>query len=465
MKNLCRGLVAACLFIAIPATAATAVENRVSDAQIETLFPPHRATTTSGKEVDHSKYDSAKVCAGCHQDIYQEWRSSMMANAWDDPIYRALLRKASMATDGKVDNFCTGCHTPLGLLSGRIDSATNRQLPGDGHDDNLPGVDCEACHNITGINHLENGGYVLDAQLSDKPVKRGPRSDAVSPYHATEYSELHTRSEFCGSCHNVTHPFNQVPIERTYDEWYESNYRVQGIECQDCHMKPVPGKAAIMGPDRKDRASHHFAAANTTIMEYFGDTQNAERARGMLAQAAEVSLVKITESPMLGSDMHVTVKVENTGAGHKLPTGFPEGREVWLDFSVTDASGREVYRSGRIKNGKTEPGTHNFKVHMGDMAGNIIDVEVWRVERVISDNRLLPNGFAEVEYDFAVPEWATTPLNIDVRLKYWPFSQAMADYLLGENVLEVNIEEIASVEIDVAVAKNAKKRNDSVAMQ
>ena len=28
---------------------------------------------------------------------------------------------------------------------------------------------------------------------------------------------------------------------------------------------------------------------------------------------------------------------------HKLPTGFPEGHEMWLDFKVTDALKRVVY--------------------------------------------------------------------------------------------------------------------------
>lgn len=446
------------LMVGVPTLAVTAVENRMLKTDTAQPFPPHRATTTSGEELDHSKYDSAKVCGSCHQEIYKEWRSSIMANAWDDPLYRALLREASIATGGKIDNFCTGCHTPLGLLSGRIDSATNQQLPGTEQlEDELPGVDCEACHNITSVNHLDNGGYVMDARLTDKSIKRGPRADAVSPYHATEYSELHTRSEFCGTCHNVTHPFNQVPIERTYDEWYESNYRVQGVECQDCHMKSVPGKAAIMGPEREDRASHHFASANTTIMEHFGDTENAARARKMLAQAAEVSIAEITESPVAGKNMHIGIKVENTGAGHKLPTGFPEGREVWLDITVSDAAGREIYRSGKIKNGKTEPGTRNFKVHMGDLQGNVIDVEVWKIERVLSDNRLLPNGYAEEDYHFVIPEWATTPLSVDVRLKYWPFSQAIADRLLGPDVLEVSIEEIASLKHEVAFEEGKNK--------
>ncbi|WP_045856216.1 multiheme c-type cytochrome [Teredinibacter purpureus] len=434
------------------AYSATAIENRTASTATSQPFPPHRATTTTGKEIDHKNFDDAQVCGSCHGEIYEEWQTSMMARAWEDPLYRALLNKASIATDGAVDNFCTGCHTPIGLLSGQINSDVNRQAPGTENELHLPGVDCEACHNMSAINGLENGAYVLNAQIGDRPLKLGSRSDAVSPYHDTEYSDLHTRSEFCGTCHNVSHPFNQVPIERTYDEWYESTYRTDGVECQDCHMKPVKGKAAIMGPEREDRASHHFASANTTIMQYFGDHKQADRARSLLATAAELELLEAPSNPIPGERTHFSLRVKNTGAGHKLPTGFPEGREVWLDITLTDASGKIVYSSGKITKGKTEPGTRNYKVHLGDDDGKEVDIEVWTVSRILSDNRLLPKGYADERYEFVVPEWASAPLTLDAKLRYWPFSQAIADHLLGEGEIEVQIETIAELTKEIALA-------------
>lgn len=377
-----------------------------------------------------------------------------MSRSWDDPIYRALLRKASIATDGAVDNFCTGCHSPLGLLTGRITSDVNRTLPGS-ENDHLPGIDCEACHNISDVQGLENGGYVLNAQHAENPVKLGPRTDAVSPFHNTRYSALHTTSEFCGSCHNVTHPFNDVPIERTYDEWYESRYRTEGIECQDCHMEGVSDKAATMGPDRKDRASHHFAAANTTVMRHFGDEENIQRARARLAKAATIRISELPVDVSPGELAQLAITVENIGAGHKLPTGFPEGREVWIDLTVTDASGSTVFSSGKIKEGKTEPGTKNFKAHLGDDEGNEVDIEIWTVTRILSDNRILPNGRVDVDYQFVVPAWATMPLTINAQLQYWPFSQAIADYLLGPGVLPVQIETLSRDEKTLTLARKS----------
>ncbi|MBD3609152.1 MAG: hypothetical protein HUJ30_01230, partial [Gammaproteobacteria bacterium] len=55
---------------------------------------------------------SAKSCAACHQDIYQEWQTTIHSEAWTDPYFQV---------DWKFDgsqHSCRMCHTPL-----------DRQLP------------------------------------------------------------------------------------------------------------------------------------------------------------------------------------------------------------------------------------------------------------------------------------------------------------------------------------------------
>lgn len=274
--------------------ATTPIEQRIIDEALTPLFNLHRASTTTGKVIPEHQFDDAQVCGACHADIYKEWRSSIMSHAWDDPIYRALLARASKATNGELDSFCTGCHTPTGLVSGKVSTADN-QNPPDIHQPvtDMPGVDCEACHNMSAISGLDNGAYVINDAGTDK-LKFRPRLEASSPYHQTAYSELHTESKMCASCHNVTHPGNGVPVERTYDEWFESPYRQAGIGCQDCHMAPTRGKSAIMGPERKDRATHWFAGGNTTILEHFGRKQNADNARALLRTSATVELSQAT---------------------------------------------------------------------------------------------------------------------------------------------------------------------------
>ena len=127
----------------------------------------------------------------------------------------------------------------------------------------------------------QNASFIVDPG----PVKRGPYRDSDSPYHETEYSELHTKSEFCANCHNVFHPSNNFPIEDTYREWKTSVYAQAGIQCQDCHMMPVekaieaartlvrpanPGRAAMGGPQREQVFTHEFVGANAVVTELLG---------------------------------------------------------------------------------------------------------------------------------------------------------------------------------------------------
>ncbi|MCY1403913.1 hypothetical protein D9M71_191090 [compost metagenome] len=420
--------------------------SRLMQVQNGLPFFPHRANTTGNAVLKVQDFDDAKVCGACHTEIYRQWRSSMMAQSWDEPVYRALLKHASEATGGKVDNFCTGCHTPIGLTTGQINSAVNRSSIEDSAKNHpMPGVDCETCHNISTRTGLDNGAYVLSPRAHGKPTKFGPRKDAVSPYHDTVYSALHTRSDFCATCHNVTHPFSSVAVERTYDEWLESPYSLEGETCQNCHMPSYAGKAAIMGPDREKVASHWFTGANATLLGYLGQHENAQRAREMLARAGAITFQALPASMVPGRYTAVAVKVANVGAGHKLPTGFPEGREMWIDFRVQDANGRQIYRLGAIREGTTEPDTRNFKVHLGDKDGHELDVEVWNAAQILSDNRILPKGYDIRDFAFLVPADAVGPLTLTADLNYWPFSQKLVDYLLGKGKLQVEITRMASV--------------------
>lgn len=393
----------------------------------------------AGEITGETRFDAPEVCAACHTDIYNQWKQSAMAHAWKDPVYRALLDRASEATDGAVDNFCIGCHSPIGLTTGKIAGA------GKAAGDDAPGVDCESCHTVSRRTGLDNAAFFLDPPAGGRRIKHGPRTDAHSPYHETAYSELHTRSDFCAVCHNVTHPFNSTAIERTYDEWLESPYAEQGIQCQDCHMTPEPGvtvnpgKSAVMGKEREHIYSHAFAGANVPLMRHFGNDEMAEKNIAMLRSAATLEFVDPPERVEPGQLITLALRVSNVGAGHKLPTGFPEGREMWIDLKIDDGAGRRLYRSGAVEHGRTAPGTRSFKVLMGNEAGEVVELNVWEVARVLSDNRIPPMGHAIVEYTLAVPGDAAGPLSLSAELNYWPFSQHMIDELLGEEAFEVEI--------------------------
>jgi hypothetical protein len=219
-------------------------------------------------------------------------------------------------------------------------------------------------------------------------------------------------------------------------------------------MTPAPGNATgpgLGGKERADVYTHYFVGANVTMSRYFGSPEMAERARAMLRSAAMIEFVQAPERLDPGLLAEVQVKVSNVGAGHKLPTGFPEGREVWIDFKVLDARGATLYESGAIRDGRTEPGTRSYKAVLGDPQGNVVDIEVWKADRILSDTRILPKGSALERYTFLVPSGAEGPLTLVAELNYVSFPQELLDQLLGEGALEGEVVLMTSATHTVAL--------------
>jgi hypothetical protein len=400
-------------------------------------FFPSRAST-DGRALTAEFFELPELCGGCHVDIYKQWKGSMHSNSWMDPIYRAALNLMSKTSHGRTDNFCMGCHTPIGVV-------TRAASPGGKGMSEVAnrGVQCDFCHNVSRTSGIGNGSYVLTPKLHGRSLKFGPFKDAISPYHDTAYSKLHTQSEFCGDCHDVTHPFNRLPVERTYGEWRDSTYAGEGVQCQDCHMKSAPGRATPTSVEREHIYTHYFVGGNALVTKLLGSDPHADRAETMLKSAASVKIISPSAlNP--GAPNLVRVRVTNVGAGHKLPTGFPEGREMWLDFKVVDARNVQIYRLGAIKSGRTEKGTKSFKVVLGDRNGNVVDVNILEADRILYDTRIEPRGYGEVTYMFDVPKGAVGPLRLVADLNYWSFSQALLDELLGKNALRTHLTRMAT---------------------
>src|SRR6185503_12448207 len=75
-------------------------------------------TETPGSEpsaAPYSAHGAAAECASCHPNHVREWRISPHAYAMVDPVFHAMVRLAQAETEGKLDQFCTQCHSPLGM--------------------------------------------------------------------------------------------------------------------------------------------------------------------------------------------------------------------------------------------------------------------------------------------------------------------------------------------------------------
>lgn len=441
---------------------------RASNAQEGVVFPWYPAfiqvEKKDGTPPMPENWQDPQVCAGCHPRQYKGWSTSMHSISFKDPVFQAEWALAYRAMGEDAIKLCGGCHSPIGVVTGTI--KFDPKLGKHGGFTAPPiaekGVSCDVCHTLSGTNAVHtttgspgNASFIL----SPGPVKRATLKDARSPFHATEYSELHASAKFCANCHNIFHPDNRFPIEHTYDEWKSSPYAQRGIQCQDCHMVPVDvairvademkrpkdleghglGGLAGMGAAGKRELvhDHGFVGGNTIIAEALGvqgAAENKAEATKRLQNAAELDFELV---PGRGGAHMLKVKVTNKRAGHHLPTSLTFIRQLWLEVHITDDQGRELLKSGVAKDNRVPTDAVRFINRSVDKDGKPT-INPWEIASFDHLNTIPPKGYRYGVYAFHLPADAKR-IRVQAKLNYQSYAQEVADKLLGEGKLTVPI--------------------------
>ncbi|UCF04501.1 MAG: T9SS type A sorting domain-containing protein [bacterium] len=468
--------------------------------------------------------DPDQSCGSCHGNYdtavepWFNWRGSMMGQSARDPFFFACMAIAEQEAPSAGD-VCIRCHSPGGWQEGRsIDTDGDLLNVKDRH-----GVQCDFCHRIVDHNYIPgvspaedeavlatvsplpleyaNGQFINDPA----PIRRGPYADAEAA-HAFVESPIHRSADLCGICHDVSNPVfdyvapgdytpnafdtehpdmdlrNMFPIERTYSEWSQSEYASTGVyapqfagdkpdgivsTCQDCHMRDVTGKGSNESgaKTRTDLGLHDFTGGNTFILDVVpslypdevdvAQLQAAEdRARSMLQLAATMEIIP--------EEFGITVRVTNE-TGHKLSSGYPEGRRIWLNVKAYDSTGVQIFESGaydfdtadliedsQIKVYEIHPGlSPGLAGALGLTPGKSFHFVL--NDTIYSDNRIPPRGFTNagfeavqsppVAYAYADGQyWDDTPYalpaasdSVTVTLYYQSTSKEYVVFLRDEN--------------------------------
>lgn len=402
-----------------------------------------------------SRFIAPETCGGCHDEIYAQWKGSMHNLSHVDGIYLAAafhyLKGLTDADEIAEAESCVKCHTPIGFFSGFPKTVSQER----DNPDKVPGIakqgiQCDFCHSATGAYVVYNNQIKLDPGNgeADAGIKRGPFKDSKSDFHKSAYSEFHTSSEICGVCHDVRHVVFGTKLETTFEEWSKSAYNSpdasKRVPCQGCHMyhrpgvpatgstsRPKnPGVAAQGGPQREHIYTHYFVGANMTVPPAHGDTAKAKMAEERLKNAAELSIdgSKIGEGKLI-------VTVKNTGAGHNLPTGLTDVRQMWLEVTVKDAAGKTVFSTGVADaNGYLPKGSIVYNTVFGDGKGNAVD-NIAKARQVLRDRRVPPLG--SLDETLAVPITAARSLTVNARLLYMGAPQELIDKLAGKGKIKI----------------------------
>jgi hypothetical protein len=350
-------------------------------------------------------FESANQCATCHPRQHGEWKGSMMHYAAQSPVFQAMDLTVRKLTGrfGPDDNdnptFCVNCHSPVSAYNNELAGVTRggTALPAMG-EVGKEAITCSFCHSVQEpfVEKREGKGLLGDgisnAALIFYPTKKfvGPSFGATlktNPYHGLLNDEVSSRylksSEFCGACHDVrvpntpdaaTHePFQR--LENLYSEWkngpWNRNDNPVGhpVSCQGCHMSlygsPDPSTQIPRPPDSESVRTHRFTAVSTTLIDEpdtfphqndttvdtlnmpRGQRQRREQILKMACRLEWGDTPKILDGNV--DTLPVRFTITNTGAGHRVPSGFSQERELWVALTVRTEEGEVIYQSGNLQ--------------------------------------------------------------------------------------------------------------------
>jgi hypothetical protein len=301
-------------------------------------FSPKIGDVETQKKYNY--YENPNLCLGCHVEKFDTWKRSQMSKAFTGDFFQAQYYKLAVKDAGRDEKVkgltagCIGCHSPSAYKAGDTPPTTTNIGKIDSYWEQKGGVKlyadrgvfCDFCHTIKDFNGKKpsNHNYVSAATAGVDP-KRGDLEFPWSPYHKTARSELHEDAQFCGICHNELNDFG-VWVKATEIEYQEGPYPAKYIACQDCHMPPIAGKPAKMGPPRAEHHDHWFGGGFKSFV------------RG----AAKISINISKTDLKAGEKINFTIKVHHLAPGHKFPSGASEERDVWLHVGVYDKEGNEL---------------------------------------------------------------------------------------------------------------------------
>jgi nitrate/TMAO reductase-like tetraheme cytochrome c subunit len=264
-----------------------------SPASADSQRPEMLAADEHKKLFTETKYPSAATCRACHPDHYREWAVSPHAYAQLSPVFNAMQGVIILASSGTTGDFCIRCHNQVGMNLNEPVFMANA----DRHPTSREGITCVVCHRLENAYGKNSGRFALVqgdlfqpifGPLGDSELKRVlslPETYRVVTNKDQIGRQIHTdivkspqlsRSEFCGSCHEVL-LVNGFRLEETHSSFKTSPAARQGTQCQDCHMGVEPGKpsgfatapAAVVGDVKtkpRKRTNHMFIGPDYPIV-------------------------------------------------------------------------------------------------------------------------------------------------------------------------------------------------------
>ena len=332
-----------------PTTAPVSME--YEGAGSESPFFPSSAQSNTGDLIPSDFFLDSKVCGECHEDIYEQWNSSMHHfSSFNNQFYRKSIEYMQEVTGGvEASKWCAGCHDHAMFFNGQFERPVKEQID---TTEALAGLGCMSCHSITRVSDtMGNGGFTITYPPLHEMSKSGnPVIKTIHDYFVNTAPAAHRqafmkpfmrldKAEFCATCHKV---HLDVPVNdyrwfrgfNEYDNWQASGVSGQGArsfyypeqpaDCTDCHMPLV--KSDDPGNIDGYVHSHRFPAANTAV-PYVNRDEEQLRVTKEFLEDGIVSVDIFAASPVEeGADAPAMRR--RVADARVLSTGFAVGEEA-----------------------------------------------------------------------------------------------------------------------------------------
>jgi len=462
-------------------------------------FSPSLAMSESGGALDPRSLSGSASCGttGCHQEIYEEWLPSAHRFAAMDVGFQKVQSVMAEQNGATSTRYCGGCHDPISLFSGTKNIGVDNLTDLTGYQE---GISCLACHAIEETDVAGNANYKMgQPERYVWELREGAFAQTLSDFLIRTYPKKHVETlsrrmfkspEFCAACHKqfIDEEVNEVgwvQLQNQFDNWRASRWHNEDnpertVECRECHMPlhdstdPAAGDEADdnrTATDGKHR-SHSFLGGNQyvpMVMKLEGAEKHVEQTHAWLRGEIEIPEIahkwregpavpielEVPDSIAAGEEMLVRVHLINNKVGHDFPTGPLDIIQAWVEVTVTDANGKQVFHTGKKgDDGFIETGSFMFKAEPVDREGNLIDRHnLWEMVGVRFKRSLFPGSEEVASFTFdcdgvaadpdadqelseevtlALPADLVGPLTIDAKLNYRKFDQYLLNFLFTE---------------------------------
>ncbi len=200
-----------------------------------------------------------------------------------------------------------------------------------------------------------------------------------------------------------------------------------------------PGYSADDGKERDHVFTHYFVGANVAVPGLNGDAEKSVMAEERLKNAAEIAI----ELKELATSV-IKVRITNTGAGHYLPTGLTDVRQMWLEVTVKDINGKVLYSTGVVDKNKYLPeDVIIYNTVFGDKDKKPVS-NVSKAVTIIKNKRIPP--LESIVETIILPKEKYIDCTITARLLYRSASQKLLDTVMGKNSVNLPITIMATAE-------------------